>query len=74
MKGTGLVQAYESFLRSLCVGGLPEQNILYEKAAQYILKYEKNMKRKVERQKSIESYNQEILRKNKEKVKDKSVE
>jgi hypothetical protein len=47
LKETGLVDAYQKFLRSLCIEGLPEHSILYEKAAQYVLQYEKKMKKKI---------------------------
>ncbi len=50
LKQTGIVNAYEQFLRSICKNGLPEPSNVYEFAAQFILKYEKKMREKKMRQ------------------------
>ncbi len=63
LKSTGLVNAYENFLRSLCVDGLPEPSILYERAAQYVLQYEKKQKLKIEKKQHFESYSSEVFKK-----------
>ena len=44
LKRTGIVNAYEQFLRSICKNGLPEPSNVYEFAAQFVLKYEKKIK------------------------------
>jgi hypothetical protein len=44
LKATGLVTAYEQFLRNLCKNGLPDPANIYELAAQSVLKYEKKYK------------------------------
>lgn len=50
LKQTGIVNAYEQFLRSICKNGLPKPSNVYEFAAQFILKYEKKMREKKMRQ------------------------
>jgi len=57
LKQTGIVNAYEQFLRSICKNGLPEPSNVYEFAAQFILKYEKKMREKKIRQNEILEYN-----------------
>ncbi len=57
LKQTGIVNAYEQFLRSICKNGLPEPSNVYEFAAQFILKYEKKMREKKLRQNEILEYN-----------------
>jgi hypothetical protein len=43
LEKSGILDAYEYFLRAICKNGLPEANI-FEFAAQQILKYQKKMK------------------------------
>ena len=64
LKQTGIVNAYEQFLRSICKNGLPEPSNVYEFAAQFILKYEKKMREKKIRQNEILEYNTEALKSN----------
>lgn len=45
LETSGMLDAYEYFLRAICKNGLPEANI-FEFAAQQILKYQKKMKLK----------------------------
>ena len=42
---SGILEAYEYVLKSICKAGLPSGNI-YEYAAQQVLNYEKKFKRK----------------------------
>ena len=43
LERSGILDAYEYFLRAICKNGLPEANI-FEFAAQQILKYQKKVK------------------------------
>jgi len=65
LERSGILDAYEYFLRAICKNGLPEANI-FEFAAQQILKYQKKMKvkdaRKEELYKSPEKESSEITR------------
>ena len=46
LRDTGVVDAYESFIRSICKNGLPEPSNVYELAAQHVLRCGKKKKEK----------------------------
>ncbi len=46
LETSGILDAYEYYLRSICKMGLPEVNV-FEHAAQQILKYEKKHREKI---------------------------
>ena len=54
----GLMEAYESVLRSLCEAGLPEGNV-YEFAALKVLKFEKKFKAEQKRRELEKKYHVE---------------
>ena len=64
LKRTGIVNAYEQFLRSICKNGLPETSNVYEFAAQFIIKYEKKVREKQVKREQIVEYNDAALKAN----------
>lgn len=60
LEKSGILDAYEYFLRAICKNGLPEANI-FEFAAQQILKYQKKMKQQEGKKDDLKNYNKSVL-------------
>lgn len=57
----GLIDAFEYFMVQLTQAGIPQGN-LYEFAAQTILKYEKNLRKKARNKEEVEKFNEIVIK------------
>lgn len=56
---SGLLEAYEYVLKSLCKAGLPDGNI-YEFAALKVLKFEKNFTNEIKKKEQLLKYKEKL--------------